>query len=85
MYVQCTYTEQRTNKGTNKTVCNWSPKLNIIKLMDKVTTDKVEFDIHDPCEASLLSRLIFSGIQTLGLLSQDLTKTVQRKIQIARY
>ena len=51
-------------------------KLNIIKLMDKVTTDKVEFGLDDPCEASLLSKLMFSGfqIQKLVLLSQELTK-----------
>ena len=44
--------------------------------MDKVTTDKVVFGLHNPCEASLLSKLIFSGIQTLVLLSQELTKKI---------
>ena len=57
--------------------------------MDKVTTDKVVFGLHNPCEASLLSKLIFSGIQTLVLLPKELTKivmlTLQQKIKISHY
>ena len=58
-------------------------KLNIIKLMDKVTTDKVVFGLHNSYETSLLSKLIFSGlqIQTLVLLSQELTKVVKLTLQ----
>ena len=46
--------------------------------MDKVTTNKVVFGLHNSCETSLLSKLIFPGlqIQTLVLLSQELTKIV---------
>ena len=49
--------------------------------MDKVTTDKVVFVLHNPCEASVLSKLIFSGIQSLVLLSKDLTKIVMLSLQ----
>ena len=51
--------------------------------MDKVTTDKVVFGLHNSYETSLLSKLIFSGlqIQTLVLLSQELTKVVKLTLQ----